>query len=306
MLLSRSQEDLMALFIWQLAEGDLSYHDAQTGDYDFTSSFETTLNRHLSTAQFAEFSSIVSEMNKDGIGDRMFKVTKVNREIVMAEGKIVVDGIPQSTVVYRVYDTEEIVGCNNQTDDCAGDDFVLETGAQRLFDSRIRTADDTDKSTTHYIVGKYWYTSDIIEEFDSVSTNLHRKNARLALARQMLTTSLDTQGLADLYTDLMDNRVYTVQDSEGMPGEMLTRNHEIRYFAVDNRLYPVGGHSNQDRFYNYGNPTGIFHAPTTLGGQDVEHFLDTVYMTERGSFPDEMSAEEWYEAQRQDVLAQQA
>ncbi|HIA90318.1 MAG: hypothetical protein CXX80_03785 [Methanobacteriota archaeon] len=306
MLLSRSQEDLMALFIWQLGEGDLTYNEARTGDYDFTPSFETTLDRHLTSAQFAELRSIVSELGVDGVSERMFKVTQVNRDIVMAEGKIVTDGILQPTMVYRIYDAEEVVGCNNQTDDCAGDDFVLETGAQRLFDSRIRTADDTDKSTTHYIVGEYWYTSDIIDEFDSVSSNLHRKNARLALARQMLITSLDTQGLADLYADLMDNRVYTVQDSEGMPGEMLTRNHEIRYFAVDNRLYPVGGHSNQDRYYNYGNPTGIFHAPTTLGGQDVEHFLETVYMTERGSFPDEMSVDEWYEAQRQDILAQQS
>ncbi len=306
MLLSRSQEDLMAMFIWQLAEGDLAYNGGIDGEFALTNSFSTTIDRHLTAAQAEEFSDIVTAVNDNIVDDRMFKVTKVNREISMAEGKIVVDGLPTEDVVYRIYDGQEIVSCNNQTDDCVGEDFVLETGAQRLFDSRIRTAEETEDDTTHYIVGDYWYTSDTVEEFESVSTNLHRKNTRLALARQMLTTALDTEGLAGLYADLMDNRVYTVQDSEGMPGEMMQRNHEIRYFAVDNRLYPVGGHSDRDRYYNYGNPTGIFHAPTTLGGQDVEHFLDTVYMTTRGSFEDEMDLDEWYDAQRQDVLAQQA
>jgi len=34
---------------------------------------------------------------------------------------------------------------------------------------------------------------------------------------------------------------YTVQDYEGGPGETIDRDHEIRYFAVDNRLYPRAG-----------------------------------------------------------------
>ena len=33
----------------------------------------------------------------------------------------------------------------------------------------------------------------------------------------------------------------TVQDYNGGPGEIITRDHEIRYFAIDNRLYPVAG-----------------------------------------------------------------
>ena len=42
--------------------------------------------------------------------------------------------------------------------------------------------------------------------------NSHRDNARLATITQLLTNSLSTEALNDLYVDLMNNRVYTVQD----------------------------------------------------------------------------------------------
>ena len=47
----------------------------------------------------------------------------------------------------------------------------------------------------------------------------------------MLTSALDTEEIHALYTDLSNNRVYTVQDYNGAPGETITRDHEIRYFA---------------------------------------------------------------------------
>ena len=143
------------------------------------------------------------------------------------------------------------------------------------FSQKTVNDDNTVSETTYYIIGEYWYTTDLVEEFDSVSSNLHRKNARLAMTRQLLTDALDTKELNSMYSELMSLDIYDVQDSEGAPGETFRRNHEIRYFAVDNRLYPIGGRYDQDRSYNYGNPTGIFHAPTTLGGQDVDTFLKT-------------------------------
>ena len=62
-----------------------------------------------------------------------------------------------------------------------------------------------------------------------VSTHIHRDNARLATITQLLTNSLSTEALNDLYVDLMDNKDAIVQDYEGLPGETIIRNHEIKY-----------------------------------------------------------------------------
>ena len=65
---------------------------------------------------------------------------------------------------------------------------------------------DTEDNTTHYIFGDYWYTSDLIEEYDSVSTGIHRKNAGIALVTQMLTSALDSEEMHSLVRDLSNNR----------------------------------------------------------------------------------------------------
>ena len=46
-------------------------------------------------------------------------------------------------------------------------------------------------------------------------------------------------------------------------GETIERNNEIRYFAIDDRLYPLGGAYYADQSYHRGQTTGIFYAPTT-------------------------------------------
>jgi hypothetical protein len=66
----------------------------------------------------------------------------------------------------------------------------------------------------------------------------------------MLSDSLDSDGITDLYHDLIGLEIYHVQDYEGLPGEMISRDHEIRYFAIDNRLYPRAGKYTQDYNYN--------------------------------------------------------
>ena len=108
---------------------------------------------------------------------------------------------------------------------------------------------------THYIVGDYWYTSDLIEEFDSVSTGMHKKNAGIALITQLLTSSLDSESLHTLFADLSNNKVYSVQNHDGGPGDLITRDHEIRYLGIDSKLYPRGGLYSSE--YSGGNPTGI-------------------------------------------------
>ena len=91
-----------------------------------------------------------------------------------------------------------------------------------------------------------------------------------------------------------------------MPGETIERNHEIRYLAIDDRLYPRAGRYTADANYNRGQPMGIFGAPTILSGQDVGTYMDEVYETVRGDFQDEMTREEVDEAMQQDILNQQA
>ncbi|MBT3971894.1 MAG: hypothetical protein HOE92_06725 [Euryarchaeota archaeon] len=310
MLLSRSQADTIALFIWQLSDGDQTYNNNRVGEYELTERFTNDLSKYLNAEQLAEFEEIAISMDSSIVVDRSFSVEVSNQDAVLAKGQHLVNGIhdEDAPVVWQIYQNQELVACSGSDYDCDGSAYVNEDDARRIFESPtfIRTADENVDGTTHYIIDDYWYTSDIVDEFESVSTNLHRKNARLALTRNLLTSILSEQQLVDLYADLMDNEMYQVQNSEGLPGEVLTRNHEIRYFAVDNRLFPVGGHYTQDRHYNYGNPTGIFHAPTGLSGQDLDHFVDTVYMTERGSFSDEMTADQYDVEQVSDFMAQQA
>ena len=305
MLLARNQDDLVSMFIWRLSEADLAYNDARTGDRIHTSYFTNTLANHLSDAQKDEFIKIQTGMDSDGVVDRVFKVTKVNGDVVMAQGRLIEDGVfgADPMTYYKVYENGEVLPCPADYE-CVGDAFVDENDATPIFNNNIRAASDTETNTTHYIVGDYWYTSDLIEEYDSVSTGIHRKNAGIALVTQMLTSSLDSEALHSLYVDLMDNDVYEVQNYEGAPGEMITRDHEIRYFGIDNRLYPRAGMYSSE--YSGGNPTGIFAAPTILSGQDFSTFMDEVYMTKRGQFNDEMTREEFDTEMRKDVLNQQS
>ena len=307
MLLARSQEDLTAMFIWRLSEADLSYNEARTGDRVHTNSFLNSLANAFDTdEQKSEFVKIQTNMDSEGVVDRSFKVTQVNGDVVMAEGRLIENGVfgadPQT--YYMVYENGEAIPCPTGTE-CVGDfAFVHMDEAQPVFNNNIRAASDTESNTTHYIFGDYWYTSDLIEEYDSVSTGIHRKNAGIALVTQMLTSALDSEELHSLYVDLSNNAVYSVQDYEGAPGETITRDHEIRYFAIDNRLYPRAGLYSSE--YSGGSPTGIFAAPTILSGQDTGTFMDEVYMTARGQFNDEMTREEFDEEMRKDVLNQQS
>jgi asparagine N-glycosylation enzyme membrane subunit Stt3 len=47
MLLAQSQEDLVSMFIWQLAQGDIAYNNANDGEYAFTSGFADRVEAHF-------------------------------------------------------------------------------------------------------------------------------------------------------------------------------------------------------------------------------------------------------------------
>ncbi len=280
MLLSRSQDDVLSLYIWKLLEADFAYNiDRNWHNNLLTPRVRDALENYMTEDQIDELYNTARTLTQQKADDRMLKVVEhtgehVNNEIyALVTGHPIVDGIvDMDSTVWRLYKSQVQLGS----------DYDSEELARAAYES-LTIGKETFEETSHYIVGDYWYTKDIVEEFNDPGTVIHRQNARLALTRQVLVESLNSEDISDLYTDLSSLRLYEVADSEGLPGQTIVRNNEIGYFAVDNRLYPVGGAYEADSAYNYGNPTGIFYAPTTLSGQDPGHFLNTIYETQRGS-----------------------
>ena len=321
MLLARNQADLISMFTWQLATGDLRYNQLNTDDYELTSGFSNIVERHMDSEQYELFETIQEEGDNDKmrsiIDDYAFTVIQTNEasqiqansENVMASGFHRVDGIADtSTLYYRLYQDGEKVDCDPVVStSCVDGDYSDFSDANTTFNSNVRSGQDSSYKTTHYIFGDYWYTNDLRDEFDSVSTHIHRANTRLALTVQLLNDIMTEPEIVNLYDDLIGMEgYYKVQDYEGLPGDMVERDHEIRYFAIDNRLYPRAGRYTADAAYNGEQPMGIFGAPTILSGQDISTFMDETYETSRGDRSFEMTREEVDEAMVNDFLDQQA
>ena len=315
MLMARNQDDLTAMFIWQLAEGDRTYASDGGDEYVFTPTFQNVVDKYLSDEQMADFMTMQTTFDESMIGfieDRSFNVVKTNRNIVLAEGHPHTAGVfDADTTIFRIYKDGEAMPCTEEvSNSCFGDAWSSEDQANITFTNNIRTGAETVEGRTHTIFGDYWYTADLLDEYLSVSTGIHRHNARLAMMTQLLTEAFDANPdhtIHDLYDDLINlEGLYTVQDYEGAPGETISRDHEIRYFAIDDRLYPRAGRYTADANYNRGQPMGIFGAPTILSGQDITTYMDEVYETLRGDFADEMTREEVDEAMQKDFLNQQA
>ena len=314
MLLARSQEDLTAMFIWQLAEGDRTYA-TDDENHRFTPRFENTMQKYLTQEQYDDFHTMQTTFDDtmiEFIEFRSYNVVKTNRDVVMAKGYAQDAGIFDTTNdIYKIWKDGVLIPCTDiLSATCVGDAWDSMDQADATFNTNTRSSEDTVVGRTHTIFGDYWYTDDLLDEYLSVSTSIHRKNARLAMVTQLLTAAFDANPdhtIHDLYNDLinMDNH-YLVQNYEGAPGEMISREHEIRYFAIDDRLYPRAGRYTADASYNRGQPMGIFGAPTILAGQDIVTYMDEVYETVRGDFQSEMTREEVDEAMQKDFLNQQA
>jgi len=333
MLLAGGEEDTIALFIVTLAEGDMrqeSNDDQGTADNEqFTRAFSQTMQSHFSDATqsdatWDEWVAVNTMSDSQGVRDHAFTIIGAGDDVMLAEGNLMNDdGTPSSTTVYRLYEDRELIGeypdlgtatyefdLNGDVDwmdNCPADD-------EYVFDKNDNTPSDEDFDASsafscedsHYIIGDYWYTSDIYDDFNDVSTSLHRQNARYAIARDVLTHVFSLEELVDLYHDLTSIE-YEVASYDGGPGETITRNNDIRYFAVDNRLYPIGGYQYSESGLHYGNPTGIFYAPTTLSGLDPEDYIQSVYITQRGDRPEqEMTGPEFEAAYLADLLAGQS
>ena len=320
MLLARNQADLISMFTWQLASGDLQYNYVNTDNSELTSGFANIVESHIGMEQYELFETIQTgdiDTMLDIIDDYAFTVIQTNEASqiqenshnVMASGYHRVNGITDtSTPYYRLYQDGEKVDCDPEVStSCVDGDYSDFSDANQTFNVYVRSGQETDYKTTHYIFGDYWYTNDLRDEFDSVSTHIHRANTRLALTVQLLNDIMTESEIVDLYDDLIGMEgYYKVQDYEGLPGDMVERDHEIRYFAIDNRLYPKAGRYTADANYNGEQPMGIFGAPTILSGQDISTFMDETYETSRGDRNFEMTREEVDEAMVNDFLDQQA
>jgi len=283
MLLSKGQEDTLALFIATLSQGDRRYNGGGFSD-EFTASLSNTLNEE----QLEEYDSILSI----GVNDQAFvlgrsmAVMATDNDVELLHGhRLNSNGMPG--------DEEWVVMIGGTQ---MGNSTTDESEALGLFNATRMNSAEFEIKATHYVIGDYRYTSDLIEDFDDVSTNLHRTNSRLALSRAFLIEAFDMNELADIYHGIT-NLEYDVQNYEGSLGETITRNNEIRYFAIDNRLYPLGGAYYADYDYHRGQTTGIFHAPTGLSGLDMQDYISTVYDTQRGDGPIIPRTAQEYEAE---------
>ena len=306
----------------KLATGDLRYNQINTGDYQLTSGFSNRVaNSGMSAEQVDLFTTIQESQNFDEmkqlIDDYAFTVIQTNEASqvqqnsvnIMATGHHRVDGIADTDVTYyRLYQDGQRIICDPEVStSCVDGDWGDYDEANQTFNNNVRSGQETNYDTTHYIFGDYFYTNDLRDEFDSVSTHIHRHNTRLAMTVQLLNDIMSSSEIVELYDELIGMEFYyKVQDYEGLPGDMISRDHEIRYFAIDNRLYPKAGRYTADYDYNFGQPMGIFGAPTILSGQDISTFMSEVYETSRGDRNFEMTREEVDESMTNDFLDQQA
>ena len=293
MLLSGGQEDTLSLFITTLAMGDKRLN-GQLGE-----SFLTVLGDYMTPDQVKEFQDITSNTNKEFVKHRLMAVVAeyggaelLHGNPLDDNGLTCVDNCPSTYIV--LLNGEQF-----------GDATTNSSEAMSLFDeargssSTFELAEFDDAS--HYDMAGYRYTRDIIDDYDDLSTALHRNNARFGMARAFLITAFPLEDLVKIYGGISSIDSYEVSDYEESHGSTTSRNHEIRYFAVDNRLYPLGGKYYEDyQSYHRGQTTGIFHAPTHLSGLDLDSYITTTYETNQGP----MSPEEFQTKYLEDLKAQ--
>ena len=290
MLLSAGQEDTLSLFIATLALGDRNMNGGE-----MSPEFRSVLESLMTGEQIDEFADILYNGDCDSCKqfalDRTMALRAVYGTTELLHGHMLDDnGIPQADEVWIVVKDGENFG----------EPTSNESSAKSLFDEARGSSSSYElmDDPSHYDMAGYRYTKDLFEDYYDISTGLHRANAKFGMMRAFLITAFELEDLVDIYHGISSIDIYEVTDYEG---GTTTRNHEIRYFAVDNRLYPLGGKYNADyQNYHRGQTTGIFHAPTHLSGLDIGTYITTTYETNQGM----MSSEEYQERYLEDIRSQ--
>ena len=295
MLLSQGQEDTLALFIATLTQGDI-----RSNSGEMTQDFEEVIRSSFSDLQFNEFKTIMTlgSGDSDLVLARSMAVVANDGAVDLLRGHLLDEnGIPSIEESWMVYFDNEPYGEPSN-----------ESEAKATFDEMRGRVSEYQEKTTHYMIGNYRYTTDLIDDFEDISTGLHRQNSKLGMARAFLTKALDMDEMVELYHKITSEVYYDVQDYEAGLGVTTERNNDIRYFAVDNRLYPLGGSFYADYNYHRGQTTGIFHAPTGLSGLDLDDYISTLYQTQRGVDGPIIlrTAEEYEQEYLNDIVRQQS
>ena len=293
MLLAAGQEDVLALFIATLAQGDRKQNGGE-----LSPEFESVLLSHMSPEQASEFEAILKTNTKEFVLQRAMEVSAVYGDTELLRGhSLHSDGIPQTQESWKVFDDGEQFG----------ETVFNESEAMGLFDEARASSSSYEimENPEHYDFAGYRYTSDLIDDYDDVSTDLHRSNAKFAMMKAFLITAFDLPSLVSIYDGISSIEAYEVSDYGS--SDTINRNHEIRYFAVDNKLYPLGGlYYGEYQNYHRGQTTGIFHAPTRLSGLDIGTYISSTYETSRNNDVARMTQSEYEEQYLSDIRDQAA
>ena len=277
MLLSQGQDDTIALFIATLAMGDKKYNNEVS--QDLLDSLSSTMNAD----QIDEFQNIIENTQSSFVLERTMKLRASSDNIELLSGfSLDSNGNPSIIEEWVVVNEDGTRTSLGQNQSAALSLYNQSRGSSSV--SSTMASWDEDMPPSHYYIGNYKYTNDLIKDFDSPSTPIHKTNSKLAMLRNFLVTAFDTDQLVDIYHGL-SSITYSIQDYENSLGENTERNNEIRYFAVDNRLFPKGGAYYEDYSYHRSETTGIFHAPTGLSGLDMDDYIATFYQSQRGDGP---------------------
>ena len=296
MLLSSGQEDTISLFISTLAFGDKKLN----GGANLGSDFLAALGPELSEEQINEFQDILSNRDLEFLEKRSMAVVAEYDEVQMLKGNPLDDnGMPMIDAGHMFLVIKEGQQYEEPTANLSEARTLFNNARGSGLNSEYEILDFQDAE--HYNVGGYLYTRDIIDDYYDVSTEIHRTNAKFGMARAFLTAALDLDQLVSVYHKISSIDNYEVSDFEESHGSTTARNHEIRYFAVDNRLYPLGGSAYRDfQSYHRGAYSGIFHAPTGLSGLDMDTYITTTYETNQGP----KTLQEFLDQQMSDLRAQ--
>ena len=293
MLLAAGQEDVLAMFIATLAQADRK----QNGG-DLSQEFEAVLLSQMSPEQKDEFEAILKTNTREFVLQRAMEVSVVYGDTELLSGySLGSDGIPQTHTSWKVIDNGEQFG----------ESVLNETEAMAKFDEARGSSSTPEIKDTpdYYDFGGYRYTSDLINDYEDVSSDLHRINAKFAMMKAFLTTAFDLSELVSIYDGISSIDSYEVPDYES--SGTTSRNHEIRYFAVDNKLFPLGGLYYGDyQSYHRGQTTGIFHAPTRLSGLDIGTYISSTYETQKNNNVESMTQAEYEEQYLSDIRDQAA
>ena len=173
MLLSQGQEDTLALFIATLTQGDI-----RSNSGEMTQDFEEVIRSSFSDLQFNEFTTIMTlgSGDSDLVLARSMAVVANDGAVDLLRGHLLDEnGIPSLEESWMVYFDNEPYGEPSN-----------ESEAKATFDEMRGRVSEYQEKTTHYMIGNYRYTTDLIDDFEDISNGLHRQNSKLGMARAFL------------------------------------------------------------------------------------------------------------------------